>query len=104
MRGCPKSIETKQDYINSISLYPEETKTALRQLIADRFVFVRGAILQDGDEGITDASHCVITESETNAETGESTTVRYQAEKAEDPNARLFRIGFTVDEAQKLIA
>ncbi|MBQ9206849.1 MAG: hypothetical protein IJ158_09070 [Treponema sp.] len=102
MRGCPRTFATKQDYLNGIETYPEETKAELRRLIAGRFEFVQTAELADGEEGIEDENHQVVTSSETDSETGETVTKRIQLEKRESENARLFRLGFTLEEAQKL--
>lgn len=104
MRGCPRTFATKQDYLNGIKTYPEETKAALRRLIAGRFEFVQTAELADGEEGIEDESHQIVTSSETDSETGATVIKRIQLEKRESENAKLFRLGFTLEEAQKLVA
>ena len=82
MRGCPRTFATKQDYLNGIATYPEETKAALRRLIAARFEFVQTAELADGEEGIEDENHAIVTSTETDSETGEQVTKRIQLEKA----------------------
>lgn len=102
MRGCPRTFATKQDYLNGMTTYPEETKAALRRLIAARFEFVQTAELADGEEGVNDESHQVVT-SEMNSN-GEQITKRIQLEKRESATARLFRLGFTLEEAQKLVS
>ena len=102
MRGCPRTFATKQDYLNGIETYPEEVKAELRRLIAGRFEFVPTGELADGEEGIEDESHQVLTSTETDSETGETVTKRIQTEKRESANARLFRLGFTLEEAEGL--
>ena len=102
MRGCPRTFATKQDFLNGIETYPEETKAALRRLIAGRFEFVQTGILSDGEVGLEDENHAVITTSETDQKTGEQITKRVQLEKRECENARLFRLGFSLEEAEKL--
>lgn len=102
MRGCPRTFATKQDYLNGIETYPEETKAALRRLIAGRFEFVKTGELSDGEDGIEDESHSIITSTENDSKTGELVTKRIQLEKRESENAKLFRLGFTLEEAESL--
>lgn len=102
MRGIPKNYETKDDYINSLKLFPEETKQALQALIADRYMWKKGDKLSSVSDGVTDAAHIVLTEQETGSD-GNPVTVYYQAEKVEDTNARLYRMGFTLAEAEELV-
>lgn len=102
MRGCPRTFATKQDYLNGIAAYPEETKAELRRLIAGRFEFVQTGEVADGDDGIVDDTHQVVTQQETDPETGAKVEKRVQLEMRESENARLFRLGFTLEEAQKL--
>lgn len=56
MRGCPRTFATKQDFLNGIESYPEETKAELRRLIAGRFEFVPTGELAEGEDGIEDES------------------------------------------------
>lgn len=102
MRGCPRTFATKQDYLNGIATYPEETKAELRRLIAGRFEYVPTGELADGEDGIVDDTHQVVTQQETDPETGKTVERRVQLEMRESGNARLFRLGFTVEEAEML--
>ncbi|DAB04733.1 TPA: hypothetical protein CPT89_00985 [Candidatus Gastranaerophilales bacterium HUM_11] len=92
MRGFPKHLNSKQDYLNCLQDYPAETKAALKQLLNNRFMWFDTAILDESQEGITDETHRVI----------ESDDVKIQQELKEDSNARLFRLGFTVAEVEGL--
>nr|DAX39339.1 MAG TPA: hypothetical protein [Caudoviricetes sp.] len=92
MRGFPKHLNSKQDYLNCLQDYPAETKAALKQLLNNRFMWFDTAILDESQEGITDETHRVI----------ESDDVKIQQELKEDSNARLFRLGFTVAEVEEL--
>lgn len=104
MRGCPRTFATKQDFLNGIATYPEETKAELRHLIAGRFEFVSTGELSEGEDGIEDENHQVITSNETDQKTGEQVQKRIQLEKRESDNARLFRLGFTLEEAEQLVS
>ena len=93
MRDFPKWLNTKQDYINCLNLYPDETKKSLQVLIDSRFTWFQTAILADNEQGITDETHKIV----------ESENERSQYELQEDSNARIFQLGFTVPEVQALI-
>ena len=93
MQGFPKFLNTKQDYTNCLKDYPTETKAALQDLINGRYIWSITKVLADSDSGTTDDTHKVITNN------GE----KFQYEYIEDSNARLFKLGFTVKEAEGLI-
>ena len=95
----PTWFNIKQDYYNTIPQYPIETKAALQALLDSRMVWFNVKTIEEKTEGITDKTHRVI-ESQSLEKDEE---VYYQQELKEDPNARLFRMGFTVKEVQGLI-
>ena len=91
MRGFQKYLNTKQDYQNCLTDFPEETKAELQRLLDTRFVWQDVAIIED--EGITDDTHRVVgTEDE-----------KIQQVLVEDTNAEIFRLGFTVAEVEELL-
>ncbi len=92
MRGFPKHFNSKQDFMNCLELFPEETKAELQRLLDDRFVWVDTAIL-NGTAGVVDSTHRVI----------ESDDGLIQQELKEDTNAKLFRLGFTVSEVEEIL-
>lgn len=105
MRGFPKRLATKQDVINCMGLFPQQTAQTLRQLLESRFVWQHTAELSDTDEGVTDETHCVRVEDVTDTDKDgnpSSRKVRYQCERVESPKAELFRIGLTVEEAERM--
>lgn len=102
MKGCPRTFATKQDYLNGIETYPAETKAELRRLIADRFEFVTVGELAEGEAGTEDENHRVLESEEANPKNGKTIKKRFQLEKRESANARLFRLGFTLEEAERL--
>ena len=93
MRDFPKWLNTKQDYLNCLNLYPDETKKSLQELLDSRFNWFQTAILADNEQGITDETHKIV----------EFENERSQYELLEDSNARIFQLGFTVEEVQALI-
>lgn len=102
MRGFPKytDIATKYDVENLKAIFPKETKMFLESLRDDRFVWVTTETLADKELGITDDTHRVIEgEDKENPETIKC----YQQELIEDEHARLFRMGYTVEQVETLI-
>ena len=104
MRGFPQFFATKQDYMNCLTMFPEETKRALRRLAADRFNWTIAKELSDKDKGKEDETHHVEEQERMNEETGKKETFFVQLVKKEDKNARVFQLGFTVEEIEKLIS
>lgn len=89
MRGLPKFFNTKQDYFNCLAEWTEETKTELKRLLDSRFSWFDVKVLEDGSTGLNDDTHRVID--------------NMQQELKEDPNARIFQLGFTVEEIEELL-
>ena len=87
------SLNTKQDYLNYLTVDSEETKKALQLLLDTRFIWKTTAILAANAAGVNDSTHRV---------SGEEPE-RMQQEWVEDPNAKIFRLGFTVTEVEGLI-
>ena len=100
MRGFPQVLSTKEDYMNCIEEWPEETRAALRTLWADRFAWREAGELAEGNDGIEDASHMVVTKE---GSEGSGLPVRVQMELVSDPNARVYRLGFTDGEIEELL-
>lgn len=103
MRGFPKYLATKQDYMNCLQMFPERTRAELRRLMADRFNWELVKELSDKSEGKEDDTHCVMEQERVNKKTGEKEVYFVQLEKKEDKNARMFQLGFTVKEIESLM-
>lgn len=89
MKGFPKYLSTKEDYINVINTFPRETwEPKLQNLLANENEWFN--IGKISDEGIEDDTHKVIIDEET----GE----KYQYELKENPNSPMKRLGFTREE------
>jgi hypothetical protein len=93
MRGFPKYINTKADIMNLLPDYPDEVKAFLQGIIDPKelnYWRPTGQVASEAD-GITDATHRVYTMQDEMTD-----TVRYiQQELVEDPNSRIYRLGFT---------
>lgn len=110
MRGFPKytDIATQYDVENLKLTFPKETKKFLETLMDDRFIWVTTGELENKESGITDETHRVIevVENEPGPSDDEATisVIHYaQQELQEDPNARIFRMGYTLEDVEILI-
>lgn len=104
MRGFPKytDIATKYDVNNLKDIFPKETKAFLKSLRDDRFIWEdRGPVTED--KGITDDTHKVVLVSMPNESPEDDTKELHQLELIEDTNARIFRMGYTLNEISDLI-
>ena len=100
MKGFPRHINTKQDVLNLIDDYPEQTKSYLQSLVDSKMAWHPTGTLADGDAGTTDSTHKVDGSTDEN----DVDTSRTQCELVEDPNGPIFRLGFaSVAEAEALI-
>lgn len=84
-------------------IFPKETKAFLESLRDDRFIWVdNGPVTKD--EGVTDETHKVVEVQTNPTESGEEPTKElHQLTLIEDVNARVFRMGYTLNEINDLI-
>jgi hypothetical protein len=100
MRGFPKRFNTRQDVLNALADYPEQTREQLQRMLDNRFNWFITAALATGEAGVEDDTHRVREDTD-----DEGVVIdRYQEEYREDPNAQLFRLGLTVTEAEQMVA
>ena len=93
LKGLPKHLNTKQDYLYLIDNYTEEYwKPAFQNLLDTRYEWF--AI--DEDEYIEDENHKAIIDEENDR-------INY-FEYRENENALIYKLGFTVDEVCDIIA
>jgi hypothetical protein len=102
------SVNSVEDIKNLHKTNPQLAKDYLQNLLDGRFYFVKDHDLESDDKGVTDTNHRVDEEhipdpeDPMNMESG--TVVRHQMVLQEDPNAFLFKIGFTTAaQAQTLL-
>lgn len=87
------TLNTKQDYLNYLTVQPEATKKELQLLLDTRYTWQTTGILAASEAGVTDDTHRVIGEE----------PERMQQVLIEDENAKIFRIGFTVAEIEEIL-
>lgn len=101
MKGLPKTLNSKQDY-----LYLKENTSKeyyvpfFQELLDSRFGWYFVENLPTGKEGINDDTHKIVV-NEGMRENEEITYAQYELK--ENENAKIFRLGFTVEEVQKII-
>lgn len=101
MHGFPKYLSTKQDVLNVMQEYPKQTKKFLQELLDTKDVWMLVRKLDLDEEGVQDETHKVVTNDDPETK---DIVEKYQYEFKEDPNGTIFRMGFTVQEVQLLVA
>lgn len=91
MRGFPKHFNSKQDVLNALQLFPEDTKAYIQTLIGARKLWVQVEYVAPG---VNDETHYTRTDEAGNV---------YQMEYLDDPNGDIPRLGFTVEELEGLL-
>lgn len=106
MIGFPKYLSTKRDYINILNdfsdTYSNEVKNAFQILYDSKtreFILTE---LEHPETGLTDDTHRVI--SSIDSDSGINITKYYQLETRLDPNCKLFKIGFTLEEVEHILS
>lgn len=100
MKGEPKHWNTKKDAMVALNRWPTRTKKYLQTFLDGVEKWMIDHKLKDDEEGITDDTHKI--REIKDEETGE-VTERYQLVWKQDPNCKLFRLGFTTEEVQEII-
>jgi hypothetical protein len=102
------NVNSVEDIENLRRTDPQLAKEYLQNLLNGRFYFVKDHELEADDQGVTDDTHRVDEEyipdpkDPMNMKLG--TVVRYQMVLQEDPNAFMFKIGFTsASQAQAML-
>lgn len=106
MRGFPKytDIATKYDVNNLRDIFPQETKQFLECLKGDRFIWEDKGDIPSIEDGIVDDTHKVVEVLiRPTCEGEEPTKELHQLELIEDKNARVFRMGYTLNEIDSII-
>lgn len=102
MQGYPKHLNSKADYLYVKDNFPKEQwEKDFQKLLDSRKDWVTTGTVASVEAGVTDATHRVIPEYEEN---GTEPTSYAQQELQDIPTAKIFRLGFTVEEVEGYIA
>lgn len=100
MKGFPKNLNTKDDYLYIKEHFDRELWVPEFQKLLDTisdWFFVKNLDLEK--DGITDDTHKIV-EIETSSD---KPTILSQYEFRENPDAKLFKLGFTKEEIANII-
>lgn len=97
MVGYPKFLNTKEDYeFVRVNFPREQWESDFKALLNERYEWFNLGEIED--EGVTDDTHKVVEDKR-----GDETVVRYQYEYKENENARIYRLGYTVEEVEGIL-
>ncbi len=97
MVGYPKFLNTKEDYEFVRANFPkEEWESDFKALLNERYEWFNLGEIEG--EGVTDDAHKVVEDKQ-----DDGTVVRYQYEYKENENARIYRLGYTVEEVENIL-
>ncbi len=103
MRGFPKHLNSKADYeFIREHFLPAEWVPAFQALLTSVNDWFYVKEMDTREEGIEDDTHKVV-ESQSDATRDEPKTIYIQYEYRQNPNAELFRYGYTVPEVEAII-
>lgn len=97
MVGYPKFLNTKEDYEFVRANFPkEEWESDFKALLNERYEWFNLGEIEG--EGVTDDTHKVVEDKQ-----DDGTITRYQYEYKENENARIYRLGYTVEEVESIL-
>ena len=100
MKGYPKHLNTKNDYLYIREHFPKEKWAPDFQVLLDTQIqWLNIGKLEKQTDGITDKTHEVRT-----VDITDKTSEHYQYEYKNDPNCKLLKIGFTRSEISKVLS
>lgn len=100
MKGYPKSLNSKADYLYVISNFPKEQwETDVKSLLESESDWFFDHDLSSKEEGITDDTHKVV---ENEGMTGQVTYSQYVWKS--NPKAKIYELGFTKEEIENYLA
>jgi hypothetical protein len=102
MKKMPKHLNSKEDYLNIKNLNLHGWQDEWQRLLDKRFIWVIDKELQSIEDGTTNSFYKVISSTvrEMVGESVELNETIHQMVLQEDNNAKIFKIGFTVQEVE----
>ena len=102
MRGYPKHLNTKADYEYVRRNFNRSFwEKDFANLLKTTHEWCKTGVLSPEDTGIEDETHDVIKEYDSN---GAETGVSYQRELKLNPKAKIFQLGYTIEEVENILA
>lgn len=99
MRGYPKFINSKSDYEYVLKHFPKyKSELDFQKLVEDYTKWTKVEKLAKEEDGLIDKIHKIVEEENESKE-----KVYYQYEFKVDPNCKMVRLRFTLQEVEKII-
>jgi len=99
--GFPEWLNTKDDYLYVRGNFPRgKWEPVFQALLDGRMQWLNVGLLENKADGINNDKHKVVGGE---SDMSKTTTQHYQYKYMEDPNCRLFKLGFTVTEVEQLL-
>lgn len=101
MKGYPKNLNSKADYLYVKANFPREQWQKSWSILLDNlnaWYFVKE--LENREAGVEDDTHKIVEEKKVDSDE----VIYQQYELRECPSCKLFRLGFTVDEVETALA
>ena len=102
MKGFPSVFSTKGDFYNVREEFPDKVKEVLRRLMGARYIWVIDKEILADTKGTEDSTHQII--KTTVDEDGVQREATMQMKMVEDKNSEFYRLGWSVEEANKFLA
>lgn len=94
MVGYPNTLNSREDYEYVKNHFPKSMwEQDFKNLLNTKEWFNQGEIVSTGK---SDSTHKVVTDDQTGK--------RYQYELVDDPNSKIYQLGYTVEEVERIIS
>lgn len=100
MKGYPKNLNTKEDYLYAAQNFPKEMwGKDFQNLLSSESDWMYAGELPNKAAGVEDIYHRI--EENTDPQTGAISYTQYEWKS--NPDAKIYRLGFTIAEVQNII-
>jgi len=94
MKGYPSHLNSKADYEYVKANFPDKWKAEYQALLDDLYAWFFTGTLDSKNAGVEDDTHKIVEEKKMDSDE----VIYQQYELKESPTAKLFQLGFTVEE------
>lgn len=100
MNGYPKNLNSKSDYLYVMQNFPKEQwERGVKDLLESESDWFFDHELAEGEAGVTDATHKVVENQDTSGK-----TTRSQFVWKSNPDAKMYKLGFTKEELERFLS
>lgn len=99
INGMFNQLNTKEDYYLAMQLFePSRYVQIFQDLLDTRVMWVKDSELSDSESGVSDTTHKIVIVPQVGG--GQK---YYQYILQDDPEAKIYKLGFTLDEVRNII-